>query len=70
MSINSIGQFDGSGVLQNIVGTSTVGSGYDVLATLPTPPGGTITAGDTWYFQCWYRDGQRSNFSNVLAVTF
>lgn len=61
----SLGQFDGQGVFQNLSGTSTVGSGYDVFATLPSPPGGTI-GGDTYYFQCWYRDGLSSNFSNVL----
>jgi hypothetical protein len=68
-ALNSIGQFDGAGVLQNMAGTSSVGSGYDVMATLPTPPGGTITAGTTYYFQCWFRDGNRSNFSNVLEFT-
>jgi hypothetical protein len=64
-TFNSIGQFDASGVLQNLAGTSTVGSGYDVLATLPTPPGGVITPGTSYYFQCWFRDGNRSNFSDV-----
>jgi hypothetical protein len=64
-SFNSIGQFDAGGVLQNLVGTSSVGSGYDVLATLPTPPGGVIQGGTSYYFQCWFRDGNRSNFSNV-----
>jgi hypothetical protein len=39
------------------------------MATLPTPPGGTITAGTTYYFQCWFRDGNRSNFSNTLEFT-
>jgi hypothetical protein len=69
-ALNSVGVFDVLGVLQNTAGTSTVGSGYDVLATLPSPPGGAIMSGDTWYFQCWYRDGNRSNFSNVAGVTF
>jgi hypothetical protein len=56
--------------LQSVSGNSTVGSGYDVLATLPTPPGGAIAGGDTYDFQCWFRDGQRSNFSNVIEVGF
>lgn len=30
------------------------GASYDVLATLPTPPGGVIASGDTWHLQCWY----------------
>jgi len=25
-----------------------------------------IAAGTSYYFQCWFRDGNRSNFSNVL----
>jgi hypothetical protein len=65
-TFNSIGQFGAAGVLQNLSGTSTVGTGYDVLATLPTPPGGMIQAGTSYFFQCWFRDGTRSNFSNVL----
>ncbi|MFT7676042.1 MAG: hypothetical protein ACI8QC_000008 [Planctomycetota bacterium] len=63
--LNSLGQFDGQGVFQNLSGTSVVGSGYDVTDALPSPPGGTI-GGSTFYFQCWYRDGSTSNLSNVL----
>ncbi len=38
-------------------------------------PAGRIGVGDTWYFQCWYRDpmgpcGFGFNFSNALAATF
>ena len=65
-AFNSLGQFDGAGVLQNLAGTSTAGSGFDVPASLPAPLAGTIQQGTTYYFQCWYRDSQRSNFSNVL----
>jgi hypothetical protein len=79
--LNSLGQFDASGVLQSIVGTapSTGGSGFDVPAELPfSPAGSLISAGDTYYFQCWYRDqaaplpnpGSTANFSNVLEVLF
>ena len=67
---NSIGQFQGGGVLVNLVGTSSVGTGYDVPAALPSPPGGTIVGGSTWMFQLWYRDGTNSNFSNGLEVNF
>jgi hypothetical protein len=65
-NLNSIGAFDANGTLQNQVGTSSVGSGFDVPANLPTPPGGVITAGTSYYFQCWFRDGNRSNFSDVV----
>ncbi|MCP5024146.1 MAG: formylglycine-generating enzyme family protein [bacterium] len=71
---NSLGQFDGVGVLQNLVGTSTVGSGFDVPGTIPGSVPITITSGDTWHFQAWYRDSPAaqgtSNFSNGLSVTF
>ncbi|MBL4770788.1 MAG: hypothetical protein JKY61_06525 [Planctomycetes bacterium] len=66
---NSVGLFDGSGVLQNLVGTSSVGSGFDVPAAVPAPIGGVISTGTTLHFQLWHRDtGGTSNFSN--SVTF
>ncbi len=68
---NSTGVFDGAGVLQNAVGTSTTGSGFDVPSALPFSLPQTIQAGDTWHFQLWYRDlGGTSNLSNGLSVTF
>jgi hypothetical protein len=71
---NSIGIFDAAGVLQNVVSTSLVGSGFDVPATIPDSPPITIMAGDTWHFQCWFRDTAAavgsSNFTNGLSVTF
>jgi len=71
--LNSLSQFNASGVLESIVGnaTSTGGSGYDVPSELPmTPPGQLITPGTTYYFQSWFRDGASANFSNVIEVTF
>ena len=69
--LDSIGQFDSAGRLNNFAGTSSVGSGFDVPAVLPSPPGGLILPGSTWCFQLWYRDvGGVSNFSDGLAVTF
>ena len=70
-ALNSLGQFSASGVLVNLVGTSTSGTGFDVPMTLPTPPGGVITPGSTWNFQLWYRDvGGVSNFSNGIEAGF
>lgn len=70
-SLNSLGQFDGTGVLSNLTGTSSVGTGYDVPAVLPDPPAGVIATGDTYYFQLWFRDvGGASNFSNGISVVF
>ena len=69
--MNSVGQFDGAGVLQNLVGTSTVGSGFDVPVTLPVAGAPIILAGSTWHFQLWYRDtAGSSNFSSGLSATF
>jgi len=68
--LSSIGRFDAAGVLQNLFGTSTTGTGFDVPAVLPSPPGGIISSGSTWHFQLWYRDGTASNFSNGISVAF
>ena len=67
---SSVGQFDAAGVFQNISGTSTVGTGFDVPQALPSPPGGVILPGDTLHFQLWYRDGPNSNFSDAITVNF
>jgi hypothetical protein len=67
---NSLGQFNGQGVLINQASTSSLGSGFDVPTQLPFPPDGLITGGQTWYFQLWFRDGADSNFSDVVGVTF
>ena len=44
------------------------------LTSLPRPSGThSVVAGETWNFQCWFRDknpGPTSNFSDGLAVTF
>ncbi len=44
------------------------------LTNLPRPTGNvSVLAGETWYFQCWYRDtnpGTTSNFTNGLEILF
>ncbi|MCP3920705.1 MAG: hypothetical protein GY711_34700 [bacterium] len=44
------------------------------LQQVPTPTSSTAVApGETWYFQCWYRDmnpGSTSNFSSAVEVGF
>ena len=68
---SSIGQFDSAGVFQNLAGTSSNGTGFDLPSTLPLLGSPSITAGQTWYFQAWHRDqGTTTNFSNGVAVTF
>ncbi len=72
--MNSIGGFDATGTMINSFGTSTTGFGFDVPSTIPASPVITITAGNTWHFQGWYRDTPAgvgtSNFTNGLSVTF
>ncbi len=68
---NSLGSFNGSGVLQNLVGTSSTGTGYDVPSTLPLSGSPTIMPGSTWHFQLWHRENAgSSNFSNGRSFTF
>ena len=44
----------------------------DVTAVpIGNPPFSTaLVAGDTWYFQGWFRDGASSNFTDVLEIPF
>ncbi|MCB9907489.1 MAG: hypothetical protein H6830_07215 [Planctomycetes bacterium] len=71
---NSLGRFDSAGILQNLVGTSSVGSGFDVPLAVPIPGSPTVQAGSAWQFQLWYRDSGagtgHSNSSNALTWYF
>ena len=70
-NLNSVGQFDAAGVLQNLPGTSTSGTGFDVPLNVPIPGFGNIQAGETWHFQLWHREAAgASNFSNGITVMF
>ncbi|MFT4648336.1 MAG: hypothetical protein ACI9X4_001558 [Glaciecola sp.] len=73
-TLNSIGLFDTFGVLQNLAGTSSVGSGFDVPEILPFAGLPMIAAGQTLHFQGWLRDtpagiGQ-SNATTGFSYTF
>ncbi|HRV80905.1 MAG: hypothetical protein H6830_06700 [Planctomycetes bacterium] len=68
---NSLGQFDAAGNLQNLVGTSQTGYGFDIPTILPLLGSPTIQSGSTYHFQLWYREsGGVSNFSNGLSLSF
>jgi hypothetical protein len=59
--------------VMNSGATGSIGLAID-LGALPTPTGPVAgVVGQTWNFQCWYRDtlggNATSNFSNGLAVT-
>ena len=69
--MQSLGSFSAGGTFQNLSGTSTSGTGFDVPNQLPGPVGSTVMAGDTYHFQLWHReDGGNSNFSNGFGFTF
>ena len=60
--------------LQVVTPAGTMGTTLD-LAALPAPLGPQVLAGDTFYFQAWYRDwssanGAISNFSDAIGVSF
>ena len=59
---------------QQIFNSGTTGSGSLSLhlPTTPTPTGPVMAvAGQTWYFQCWFRDSTaNSNFTNGLEIGF
>ncbi|MCP3916816.1 MAG: hypothetical protein GY711_14770 [bacterium] len=43
------------------------------LTDIPVNPATAVQPGETWNFQCWYRDsnpGSTSNFTDAAAVTF
>lgn len=63
----NIGRFNASGlIIQGPCG------GIDVeLTAIPVNPTGMVLPGDTWNFQCWYRDmGNTSNFTDAVSITF
>ncbi|MEZ6018389.1 MAG: hypothetical protein R3F49_25055 [Planctomycetota bacterium] len=70
----SIGRYVGPGQIQNSGAAGSVSLAID-LTTIPQPTGSVaVMAGDTWNFQCWFRDfasgSATSNFTNGLEVTF
>ncbi len=69
----AIGRYIGPGQVQNSGAAGAVALRID-LDRHPTPTGlVVVTAGQTWNFQCWYRDANptvTSNFSDGFSVTF
>jgi hypothetical protein len=64
----SIGRYTANVFMTDSLGNS--GLVIDLTQT-PTPHGAvSIAAGETWYFQCWFRDGASSNFSNAVGIVF
>ncbi|MGK0220473.1 MAG: hypothetical protein ACI9HE_003984 [Planctomycetota bacterium] len=71
---HSLGLFSAANVFQALTGNGDAnGEGFRVPVQLPTPPGGNVTAGQTWYYQLWYRDNPSLgtyNFSNAASWSF
>lgn len=40
------------------------------MSIVPNGPTVSTLPGETWYFQCWHRDGVSSNFTESLEITF
>ncbi len=69
-----IGRYVGPGQIKNSGATGSFSLALN-LPTTPTPTGPVaVVAGETWNFQCWYRDAvggsATSNFTNGLSVVF
>ncbi|MCP3917064.1 MAG: choice-of-anchor B family protein [bacterium] len=57
---------------QNVGNTGASGSLSALidLAAIPMTPPVSVQAGETWSFQCWYRDQPASNFTNGYSILF
>ncbi|HPF14296.1 MAG: aryl-sulfate sulfotransferase [Planctomycetes bacterium] len=69
---NSIGRYNGIAQVFQVGAPGTASLALD-LGNTPTPGGPVaVSAGQTWYFQCWYRDtpAMTSNFTNAVEVAF
>ncbi|MCP3915818.1 MAG: hypothetical protein GY711_09700 [bacterium] len=63
---NSIGRYNqASNIIQGPLGTIGVN-----LAALPLSPAHAVQAGETWNFQCWFRDQGTSNFTDAVTIAF
>lgn len=63
----NIGRFN-SNIFQGPTGSVQVN-----LGSIPVNPPVAVLPGDTWHFQCWYRDSnpaRTSNFTDALSITF
>ncbi|HRV81732.1 MAG TPA: choice-of-anchor B family protein, partial [Planctomycetota bacterium] len=69
----SLGRFNLLSQIGNTGGSGSISLTLD-LTSMPTNPTQPVLAGQTWYFQAWYRDVflgmSTSNFTNGLMVTF
>jgi hypothetical protein len=63
--LGSIGRYNGN------VGTGPSFSLQIDLTTIPVNPPVAVAPGETWNFQCWYRDvGNTNNFTDAVEILF
>ena len=72
--VGSVGRYVGGGQIQQANAGGTISLPIN-LTQVPQPTGFvSVSAGDTWNFQAWYRDssptGPTSNFTDGLSITF
>jgi hypothetical protein len=68
----SLARFSAPHQIGDSVGTGSISLQLD-LSNFPTNPSQPVLAGQTWYFQAWFRDifpTSTSNFTDALSVTF
>ena len=67
------GRYVGPGQIQNSGASRSIALALDLTAA-PSPTGSvSVTAGETWVFQGWYRDANptiTSNFTDAVSVQF
>ena len=68
----NVGRFNRAGEIRNSGLSGSFSLSGVVGNDLPSPMGPvSAQPGETWYFQCWFRDiGPSSNFSNAIEITF
>ncbi|MCP3915936.1 MAG: hypothetical protein GY711_10310 [bacterium] len=61
-----LGRFNQAGfIIQGPSGSIAVD-----ITSLPTSPPTAVQPGDTWNFQCWFRDQGSSNFTDAVSILF
>ncbi|MCP3916273.1 MAG: hypothetical protein GY711_12020 [bacterium] len=63
---SGIGRYNRPGeIIQGPVGSLVID-----LGALPLSPSVSVQPGETWNFQCWYRDLGSSNFTDAISIDF
>ncbi|MDF1839690.1 MAG: choice-of-anchor B family protein, partial [Planctomycetota bacterium] len=68
----SLARLNAPSQVRFVGGTGSISLPLD-LTSMPTSPAQPVLAGQTWYFQCWFRDTvlvSTSNFTDGLQVQF